>query len=150
MKRCLKILFPQLQVQSSSCVLFYLQCGLNTPAKCAVVELFFSLVRAQLDHAMKHVVQLGYVVCCDIRKVNGTLGFRVIVESQYPLSFVIDTVESALDGLDEFLSDQADTGVVDMAKAALVGSNDEEAERRFRDNANATWREILDGTYVFR
>ena len=137
-------------MQSSSCVLFYLQCGLSTPATCAVVELFLNLVRAQLDHAMNHVVQLGYVVCCDIRKVNGTLGFRVVVESQYPLSFVIDTVESALDGLDEFLSDQADSGVVDMAKAALVGSNDEEAERRFRDNANATWREILDGTYVFR
>ena len=137
-------------MQSSSCVLFYLQCGLNTPSTCAVLELFFSLVRAQLDHAMKHVVQLGYVVCCDIRKVNGTLGFRVIVESQYPLSFVIDTVESALDGLDQFLADQADSGVVDVAKAALAGSNDEEAERRFRDNANTTWREIIDGAYVFR
>ena len=131
-------------------MLFYLQCGLNTPSTCAVLELFFSLVRAQLDHAMKHVVQLGYVVCCDIRKVNGTLGFRVIVESQYPLSFVIDTVESALDGLDQFLADQADSGVVDVAKAALAGSNDEEAERRFRDNANTTWREIIDGAYVFR
>ena len=93
-----KSFFAALQVQSSSCVLFYLQCGLNTPAACAVVELFFSLVRAQLDHAMKHVVQLGYVVCSDVRKVNGTLGFRVVVESQYPLSFVVDTVESALDG----------------------------------------------------
>ena len=137
-------------MQSSSCVLFYLQCGLNTPATCAVVELFFSLVRAQLDHAMKHVVQLGYVVCSDVRKVNGTLGFRVIVESQYPLSFVVDTVESALDGLDEFLTLQAEAGVVDMTKAALVGSSEEEAERRFRDNAITIWREILDGTYVFR
>ena len=37
---------------------------------------------------MKHVVPLGYVVGCDIRKVNGRLGFRITVESQYPLSIV--------------------------------------------------------------
>ena len=137
-------------MQSSSCVLFYLQCGLNTPATCAVLELFFSLARAQLDHAMKHVVQLGYVVRCDVRKVNGTLGFRVVVESQYPLAFVTDAVEAALDGLDDFLEAQAATGAVDVARDALKASKDDEAERRFRDKADATWREIVDGTYVFR
>ena len=138
-------------MQSSSCALFYLQCGLNTPATCAVLELFFGLARAQLDHAMKHVVQLGYVVRCDVRKVNGTLGFRVVVESQYPLAFITDAVEAALDGLDDFLEEQAATeGAVDVAKAALRANRDEEAERRFRDKADAAWREIVDGTYVFR
>lgn len=55
------------EVQASSCVLFYLQCGANTPATGAVLEIFSLLVRVRLNNAMKHEVQLGYVVHCDIR-----------------------------------------------------------------------------------
>ena len=47
---------------------------------------------------MKHVVPLGYVVGCDIRKVNGRLGFRITVESQYPLS-IVHKVTNGLLGL---------------------------------------------------
>ena len=48
------------------------------------------------------------MVGCDVRRVNSTLGFRIIVESQYPFQFVYDTIEKALadliphlDALDE-------------------------------------------------
>ncbi len=64
------------EVQSTSCVLFYLQCGANTPASCAVVELFYHATRVKLQHAMKYAVQLGYVVATDLRRINNTLGFR--------------------------------------------------------------------------
>lgn len=59
------------EVHSSSCVLYYLECSQNEPLVAAKLELFFHLVQVKLITAMKHVVPLGYVVNCDIRKVNG-------------------------------------------------------------------------------
>ena len=59
------------EVHSSSCVLYYLECCQNEPLVAAKLELFFHLVQVKLITAMKHVVPLGYVVNCDIRKVNG-------------------------------------------------------------------------------
>ena len=50
---------------------------------------------------MKHVVPLGYVVGCDIRKVNGRLGFRITVESQYPLSIVHKVTKGLLGFLNQ-------------------------------------------------
>ena len=59
------------EVHSSSCVLYYLECSKNEAPEAAKLELFFHLVQVKLITAMKHVVPLGYVVNCDIRKVNG-------------------------------------------------------------------------------
>ena len=42
---------------------------------------------------MRDSVALGYVVLCDLRCVNGTLGFRTVVESQYPMTLVHGTIE---------------------------------------------------------
>ena len=64
-----KILLIHNEVQISSCVLYYLQMGLNSPREGALIELFFNLVRVKLTAAMKRVVNLGYVVGCDVRKV---------------------------------------------------------------------------------
>ena len=68
---------------------------------------------------MKHVVPLGYVVGCDIRKVNGRLGFRITVESQYPLSIVHKTIEDALEDIDDFLA-KMETSEFEMSKAAVM------------------------------
>ena len=56
------------EIHSSSCVLYYLECSRNSPGEAAKLELFFHLVQVKLITAMKHVVPLGYVVGCDIRK----------------------------------------------------------------------------------
>ena len=76
------------EVHSSSCVLYYIECSKNQTEPASQLELFFHLVQVKLISAMKHVVPLGYVVGCDIRKVNGQLGFRITVESQYPLTII--------------------------------------------------------------
>ena len=52
---------------------------------------------------------LGYVVGCDIRKgnSNATIGFRIIVESHYPLPVVHSRMEEGLLSLDDFLFDMS-------------------------------------------
>ena len=136
------------EIQSSSCVLFYLQHKVNVPKNLAVLELFFTLVRQKLISNMKQVVALGYVVGCDIRRMNGTLGFRIIVESQYPLKMVHDTIEQALADLEDYLEEMSEK-TLQMAKQALIATK-EEVKQRMRDCATILWREVLECSYNFR
>jgi len=101
----------------------------------------------KLITAMKHVVPLGYVVNCDIRKVNGRLGFRITVESQYPLTMVLATIEESLEDLDDHLA-KMEESQFSMSKAAVM-SVKEDNMISMRDQAHALWREILDETYHF-
>ena len=96
---------------------------------------------------MKHVVPLGYVVGCDIRKVNGRLGFRITVESQYPLSIVHKTIEDALEDIDDFLA-KMETDEFEMSKAAVM-SVKQESMVSMRDQAHTSWREIAEQSYHF-
>lgn len=64
------------ELESSSCVLFFLQFKANEPSNSAILDLLCSLIRPELISAMKHEVSLGYVVSCDVRNINQTLGLR--------------------------------------------------------------------------
>lgn len=135
------------EVHSSSCVLYYLEYAHNRAPEAAKLELFFHLVQVKLVAAMKHVVPLGYVVGCDIRKVNDRLGFRITVESQYPLMVIFKTIEDALEGLDDFLARMSESEF-EMSKAAVMSVKDESIAS-MTDKAHSNWREILDETYDF-
>ena len=135
------------EIQSSSCVLYYLESATNNPKDAATVELFFHLVQVQLVTALKHVVHLGYVVGCDIRKIKDRLGFRIIVESQYPLSIVHKTIEDSLEDLDDFLA-HMDENDFEMSKAAVI-SVKEDSRTSLRDQAHSLWREIIEEQYDF-
>ncbi|CAB4059390.1 IDE [Lepeophtheirus salmonis] len=113
------------EIQSSSCVLFYLQYEIISPLNSNIIHLFHHLTRAKLLSYLKHVVPLGYVVHCDIRSVNRTLGYRVLIESQYPLHFIYDTINQGLESL-------------------------EKNRIRMQDEAPALWKEIMEQTYDFR
>ena len=103
------------------------------------------LSTAQTSHFIS-----GYVVGCDIRKMNNTLGFRIIVESQYPLTIVYETIEKALSDLDSFLTYEVDPESLEQAKQALSAFKLESCQLRVRDRAALAWKEILDGTYNFK
>jgi secreted Zn-dependent insulinase-like peptidase len=135
------------EIQSSSCVLFLLQCGQDVATTSALLEVFVSVVRARLVGRMKSVVPLGYVVGCDLRKMNGTISFRVIVESQYPLPFVHATIEKSIAELGAYLS-EADPCVLDMCKQTVLNAKQENSQR-MRDSAALLWREISERTYDF-
>ena len=76
------------------------------------------------------------------------LGFRIIVESQYPLSVVHATIEESLEDLDDHLA-KMEESQFSMSKAAVL-SVKEDNMISMRDQAHACWREILDETYHFR
>ena len=135
------------EIQSSSCVLYYLECANNTPKDASTLELFFHLVQVKLITSLKHVVHLGYVVGCDIRKIKDRLGFRIIVESQYPLCIVHKTIEDSLEDLDDFLA-HMDEKDFEMSKAAVM-SVKEDSRSTLRDQAQAYWKEIAEDTYDF-
>ncbi len=63
----------------------------------------------QFSFIVLYQVILGYVCNCDVRRTNGTLGFRIVVESQYPLQLVHDTVEEAIEVVGEWLEQSQDT-----------------------------------------
>ena len=93
---------------------------------------------------------LGYVVACDIRKgnSNATIGFRIIVESHYPLAVVHSRIEESLLSLNDFLFEMSEE-TFQMGKSALIiGKKDK--NNRLMDRAVNLWREIADETYDFK
>ncbi len=64
-------------------------------------------------------------------------------------------MEAALDGLEEHLvaevgSPNSEWSLEGMKAALAASHNGKEAERTFRERASHHWKEILDGTYLFR
>ena len=134
------------EVQSSSCVQFYFDCS---DSDFATLEFFTHLVRLQIIEHIKQVMALGYVVNCDVRKVGGSHGFRIIVQSQYPLCVVHASIEDAVANLDEFLTTMAEESF-EQQRSALVSNKLEASLSRMKDVANLLWLEIAESNYNFR
>ena len=83
--------------------------------------MFTHIVRESIVTKLKHVVILGYVIGCDIRKLNNNTGlrweydssgyflasignfFRIYVESQFPPTTVNNAIEECLAEMDQYL-----------------------------------------------
>ena len=61
-------------------------------------------------------------------QVNNTIGFRVIVESQYPLPVVHGVIEKSLDDLGPFLA-SLDEDTVALGREALTAAKAESLAR---------------------
>jgi secreted Zn-dependent insulinase-like peptidase len=138
------------EVQSSSCVSFYLQFTQNLPNHSALLEMFNQTIREHLVSSMRYIEALGYVIGCDIRQgnANTTIGLRITVESHYPLPVVHARIEESILSLDEFLSSMSDE-TFQMGKSARVIGKRELWNNRMIDRAVSLWREIADETYYF-
>lgn len=139
------------EIQSSSCVLFYLQYTQNLPKYAAILETFHQIIREHLISSMRYMEALGYVVSCDIRRgnSNATIGLRIIVESHYPLAVVHSRIEESLLNLNDFLHDMTEEAF-EMGKSALVIEKKENWNNRMIDRAVTIWREVADETYNFK
>ena len=138
------------EIQSSSCVLFYLQFSENLPCNMALLEMFHQTIREHLISSMRYIEALGYVVGCDIRQgnANTTIGLRITVESHYPLPVVHSRIEEGILSLDDFLSNMSEE-TFQMGKNARIISKREMWNNRMMDRAVGLWREIADETYYF-
>ncbi len=105
-------------------------------------------LRSRLVSAMRHEVALGYVVDVDIRKNSSSLGLRTVVESQYPLSLVHDTIEGCLDKMEAYLDEEVSEEVLEAGKRAVVAQRQEE-RARMKEAGWEVWKEILQQTYHF-
>ncbi len=97
--------------------------------------------------ALRNAFALGYVVDCDVRRANGTLGLRTVVESQYPLAVVHGTVERSLDDLDPYLSSLS-AEALEAGRQAAASARREDSARMRAVDASA-WREVAEQTYHF-
>ena len=138
------------EIQSSSCVLFYLQFTQNLPKHLALLEMFLQLTKEHLISSLRYIEALGYVVGCDIRQgnANTTIGLRITVESHYPLPVVHSRIEEGILGLEEFLRNMSEE-TFSMSKSARIIARQELWNNRMIDRAVALWREIADETYYF-
>ena len=134
------------EVQSASCVQFYFDCS---DSAFATLEFFTHLVRLQIIEHIKQVMALGYVVNCDVRKVGGSHGFRITVQSQYPLCVVHSSIEAAVSGLEEFLTALTEE-TFEQQRSGLVTNKLEASLSRMKDVANLLWLEIAESSYNFR
>ena len=144
--------------------MLFLQLDNTNLEKFCLLEVFTHLVRGNIISRLKHMVILGYVIGmtmvvetvdtnrelsgCDIRKVNGSTGLRIYVESQFPPSTVNQAIEESLQEVDTFLNtiNHQDFKIhINALKAAKM-----ESHMKMGDYANMLWREVLEGTYDFR
>ena len=97
---------------------------------------------------LKHIVILGYVIGCDIRKLNNNTGLRIYVESQFPPTTVNEAIEECLAEMEEYLRtlNHADFKIhVNALKAVKM-----ESHMKMYDFASMLWREVTETTYDFR
>ena len=131
-----------------SMLVVYLQLDNTNLEKACLLEVFTHLVRERIINKLRHVVILGYVIGCDIRKLNNNIGLRIYVESQFPPSTVNDAVEECLSDIEAHLKtfNHSDFKVhINALKAAKM-----EAHMKMGDYAAMLWREVVDSSYDFR
>merc|ERR550532_2208356 len=80
-----------------SMLVMFLQLDTTNLEKFCLLEVFTHLIRGRIIAKLKHIVILGYVIGCDIRKINNNTGLRIYVESQFPPSTVNQAIEECLE-----------------------------------------------------
>ena len=131
-----------------SMLVMFLQLDTTNLEKFCLLEVFTHLIRGRIIAKLKHIVILGYVIGCDIRKINNNTGLRIYVESQFPPSTVNQAIEECLEEVETFLRtlNHADFKIhINALKAAKM-----ESHMKMGDYASMLWREVMDGTYDYR
>ena len=131
-----------------SMLVMFLQLDNTNLEKLCLLEVFTHLVRERIINKLREEVILGYVIGCDIRKLNNSTGLRIYVESQFPPSTVHDAIEDILSELEAYLKTQNHSDFkihINALKAAKM-----EAHMKMGDLATMLWREVVDQSYDFR
>jgi len=131
-----------------SMLIVFLQLDTTSLEKSCLLEVFTHIVRESIVTKLKHVVILGYVIGCDIRKLNNNTGLRIYVESQFPPTTVNEAIEECLAEMDHYLRtlNHADFKIhVNALKAVKM-----ESHMKMLDFASMLWREVTEATYDFR
>ncbi|KAH8371843.1 hypothetical protein KR093_009062, partial [Drosophila rubida] len=89
----------------SSCTQLYMQCGAQTDHTNIMVNLVSQVLSEPCYDCLRTKEQLGYIVFSGVRKVNGSNGIRIIVQSAKHPSFVEDRIENFLETYLQIIED---------------------------------------------
>uniref|UniRef100_A0A1B0CI75 Coenzyme PQQ synthesis protein F-like C-terminal lobe domain-containing protein n=1 Tax=Lutzomyia longipalpis TaxID=7200 RepID=A0A1B0CI75_LUTLO len=89
------------QFHMASCTLFYIQCGVQSDENNVFTDLVAQILSEPCNNVLRTKEQLGYIVFCSGRKMNGVQGIRILVQSSQPTAYVEERMELFLDSMVE-------------------------------------------------
>lgn len=87
------------EFHKTSCAELYLQCGPQTDRSMVMVDLVSQILTEPCYDVLRTKEQLGYIVFCGSRKVNGGTGLRILVQSTRHPSYVEDRIENFIEDI---------------------------------------------------
>lgn len=134
----------------NSCVEYFVQVGdLATERRLKVaLELLSSILSEPAFNQLRTKEQLGYVVFSGTRRTHASFGYRVLIQSEYPASYVQSRIETflakkAITVLDGLSAEEFNKFRESLAKEKL------EKYQNLREEATTYFTEITNGFYEF-
>uniref|UniRef100_A0A1L8DTM9 Insulin-degrading enzyme n=2 Tax=Nyssomyia neivai TaxID=330878 RepID=A0A1L8DTM9_9DIPT len=96
------------QFHMASCTLFYIQCGVQSDENNVFTDLVSQILSEPCNNVLRTKEQLGYIVFCSGRKMNGVQGIRILVQSSQPTAHVEERMELFLDSMVEHIENMTE------------------------------------------
>ncbi|XP_045464651.1 insulin-degrading enzyme [Harmonia axyridis] len=146
-KGCYYLYDVQNDIHKPSCIELYYQCGMQSTQTNMKLELFSKIIQEPCFNILRTKQQLGYIVFSGIRRSNGVLGLRIIVQSDKHPAYLDERIE-------EFLSSMK-TYLISMEEDEFIRHQDALAAQRLEkpkqlaSQTNLYWSEITAQQYHF-
>ncbi|XP_077297862.1 insulin-degrading enzyme-like [Arctopsyche grandis] len=134
-------------VHSSSCVLIYLQYGLQSTSSNVSIELLLQILSEPCFNILRTKEQLGYIVFRGIHRVNGVQGIRILVQSDKHPSYVESRIEAFLWHMDDYINKLSDQEY-DSHRNSLIAQK-LKRPKMMLGRSNKFWSEISSQQYHF-
>jgi insulysin len=105
------------------------------------------LAKAPVFDILRTKEQLGYVVFSSARTLAGSMGFRILLQSEKPSAFLEARVEAFLQHFKAVLEEMSDADFR-MTKQGLI-STYAESPKNLQEESSRYWNAIEDGDYDF-
>lgn len=111
------------------------------------LSLLAQLANEPVFNILRTQEQLGYLVWSGARAATGTMGFRILLQSERPAAYLESRVEAFLDYFKTFLENMSEEEFT-TARQGLVGKKLEKPKNLHGESARY-WMAIGDGYYDF-
>jgi insulysin len=109
--------------------------------------MFNQLVHEPTFNILRTQEQLGYIVDSSAKMSTGTMGFRVLVQSERDPVYVETRIESFLDGMQKFIEELSDEEFEKNRNSLILKK--EEKPKNLGEETSRFWNVIGDQTYEF-
>ena len=132
----------------NSAVIYYLHIGdqANRPLR-AALSLFAQIASEPVFDTLRTKEQLGYITFGQSVQGPGSMGYRVMVQSERDPVYVESRIEAFLDGLKAYVEEMKDEEV-DKHRQSLVDKK-EEKPKNLGEETGQFWSRIMDRYYEF-